>query len=96
MWESFDNSIQELPIRRIDFASAEQRAQHDRLVELAESLEDAIAAQHEGGSSTDRSIASRRAEGVRDELDQLVLDLYEIDELDREETLQRGAPLSLP
>src|SRR5439155_24342082 len=76
MWESFDNSIKELPIRRIDFDSAEERELHDRIVQLAMGFEESVATAHEASSGRERSIATRRTEGLRDELDALVMELY--------------------
>jgi hypothetical protein len=95
MWESFDNSIKEIPIRRIDFQKPEDRALHHRVVQLAAALEDASERANEAASAGDRSIAARRAEGLGDQLDELVLNLYGVTaRSDRAEVLARGAPLA--
>jgi hypothetical protein len=93
MWEAFDNSIGELPIRRIDFASGEERARHDAIVRLAQDLERATMAAREGLSATDRSLGARRAEALTDQLDGLALDLYGItDSEERASVLALGTP----
>lgn len=94
MWEAFDNSIARLPVRRIDFSSTPERSLHEQLVDLVTRLEGAIGSEQDAVSANDRSIAARRAEGLRDELDSLVLDLYGIsDPSDRRDILAFGAPL---
>lgn len=94
MWESFDNSIQELPIRRIDFGDAGDRDRHEALVRLAGELEESIQRAREGATAAERSLGARRAEGLTDRLDQLVLDLYGIAEPKARATvLALGAPL---
>jgi hypothetical protein len=94
MWESFDNSISELPIRRIDFANASERETHDRIVRITREIERSMAARETGLSAQDRSIAGRRAEGLRDELDVIAFDLYGITRpSDQQEILERGERL---
>ena len=94
MWEAFDNSIKELPIRRINFSNAEEKDRHDEVVQCVRDLEQATPAEPGGGSEADRSIARRRTEGLLDRLDELVLDLYGItDENERATALSLGSPL---
>jgi hypothetical protein len=93
MWEAFDNSIGELPIRRIDFESAEDEARHAAVVRLASDIEQATRAAREGLSSSDRSFGARRAEALAEQLDELVLDLYDVtDSEERASMLALGAP----
>jgi hypothetical protein len=91
MWESFDNSISELPIRRIDFASSSDRESHDQVVRLVGEITQAILRREVGPSGQDRSIAGRRAEGLRDQLEDIVFELYGIRSTpDRQEIIERG------
>jgi hypothetical protein len=78
MWESFDNSISELPIRRIDFARSADRDAHDQIVHTVRDIERTLRQKENALSSQDRSIAGRRAEGLSDQLEEIVLDLYGI------------------
>lgn len=94
MWEAFDNSIGELPIRRINFDDAQERTAHDRVVELARQIEDALEAKESGLSGTERSVAARKAEALTDALDEIVLSLYGItDEEEQVTVLALGEPL---
>jgi hypothetical protein len=72
MWESFDNSISELPIRRIDFARSADRDAHDQIVQSVRDLERVLLQKANAPSSQDRSIAGRRSEGLRDALEEVV------------------------
>jgi hypothetical protein len=93
MWEAFDNSIGELPIRRIDFTISEERAHHDEVVRLARELEQATIAARGGLSASDRSLAARRVEALIEQLDEVVLDLYGITGAEeRASILALGAP----
>jgi hypothetical protein len=60
------------------------------LVRLATELEATIAAAEASGSQLERSLSLRRAEGLLDELDESVLDLYGISEAE-----ERASVLSL-
>jgi hypothetical protein len=94
MWEAFDNSIARLPIRRINFDDKADRMLHDQIVKLVEGLEDAARRLHEAPALADQTLASRRLEGLQDELDELVLDLYGItNAADRSDIKRLGAPL---
>lgn len=94
MWEAFDNSIGELPIRRIDFEDAEDRSRHEAIVHLSSELEASSLQANEGLSRADRSLGARRTEGLIDQLDEFVLDLYDItDPEERSSVLALGAPL---
>jgi hypothetical protein len=94
LWEAFHYSIQELPIRRIDFDDPGQRGQHDAVVRLADDIAAASAARGAAFTAADRSLAARRAEGLTDQLDELVLDLYGIShQEERASVLAMGAPL---
>jgi hypothetical protein len=93
LWEAFDNSIGERPIRRIDFTISEERAHHDEVVRLARELEQATIAARGGLSASDRSLAARRVEALIEQLDEVVLDLYGITGAEeRASILALGAP----
>jgi hypothetical protein len=78
MWEAFDNSIAELPIRRIDFNVEPERQLHDRVVVLVDAITEARRQSYEGFAPADRSVGARRTEALLEELDDIVLDLYGI------------------
>ena len=95
MWEAFDNSIAELPMRRIDFDNPEDRERHDAIVRLVKDIEKATRAAHEGISAADRSLGARRAEARTEQLDSLVLDLYGIADAEQRASVSAlGAALS--
>jgi len=94
MWESFDNSISDLPIRRIDFGSELERQSHDEVVRVVRDLEESLTASLHAASANERSTARRLVEALEDELEEMVLDLYDIaDPADRDEIIQRGTRL---
>ncbi len=96
MWEAFDNSIAELPIRRIDFTTEVDRMLHDRVVELVRGIEHSLSVRDAATFTSERSLARRRVEALLEELDAVVLDLYGIEENEERATvLSLGAPLSL-
>lgn len=93
MWEAFDNSIRDLPIRRINFQDASERGTHDAIVRLVKDIESATADSRDALSATDRSVAVRRARALSDQMDEIALDLYGItDSEERENVLALGAP----
>jgi hypothetical protein len=93
MWEAFDNSIRDLPIRRINFEDADERGTHDAIVRLVKGIEKARAEAGDALSVGDRSLATRRAKALSDQLDEIALDLYGItDSEERENVLALGAP----
>jgi type I restriction-modification system DNA methylase subunit len=95
MWEAFDNSIRDLPIRRINFEDATQRRTHDTIVRLVKEVEKATVEAEIALSASDRSVAVRRARALSDQLDEIALDLYGIrDEQERENVLALGATWS--
>jgi type I restriction-modification system DNA methylase subunit len=95
MWESIPYSLEELPIRRINFDKPQEVSVHDDLVHLSSELASARVAAKQGLSAADRSLAFRRSEGLLDEVDALVLDLYDIRQDEgRSSALALGAPLS--
>lgn len=94
MWEAFENSLRELPIRRVDFDLATDVQAHDRVVALVADLAATANRRQVAASTAERGLAARRFEALYDELDQLVLDLYEITDPDeRENILALGSPL---
>lgn len=93
MWEAFDNSIGELPIRRIDFERAADRERHNDIVRLVQQLESAVAGEQTAESTTEESMAMRRLEALLSQLDDLAFDLYGIaDPEERTNILALGAP----
>jgi type I restriction and modification enzyme subunit R-like protein len=93
MWEAFDNSIRDLPIRRIRFEDATERRTHDDIVRLVKGIEEASVRAREGPSASDQSIAARRIQALSDQLDGIAFDLYGVtDEEERENVLALGAP----
>jgi TaqI-like C-terminal specificity domain len=94
MWEAFHVSIAELPIRRIDFSRETEGETHDLLVRLATQIEQAKNTAHHAPTTSARSLATRRVEGLTDELDDIVLDLYAITDLEERASIKAlGSPL---
>lgn len=92
MYESFENSIRDLPVRRIDFSDNADRLAHDELVNLHDRLTAAHQERAEAESASEKSVAARRIEALNDQLDELVLDLYGVtDHDDRANILALGA-----
>ncbi len=76
IYEYFWNSVSKLPIRRINFSDQAEKAQHDRVVELVESmlaLNEELAAT-ESAAHTD--VTQRRIDATDCEIDRLVYALY--------------------
>jgi hypothetical protein len=90
MWEAFHNSIAELAIHRINFEDAADRERHNAVVRLVRDIEKTMLTAQEGLSATERSMPTRRTDALREQLDDIALDLYGI--TDREE---RGNILAL-
>lgn len=93
MWEAVDNSLRDLPIRRINFEDARERQTHDDIVRLVKGIEKATAEGRDAISAGDRSMAARRTKALSDQLDEIALDLYGVTDRDeRENVLALGAP----
>lgn len=93
MWEAFDNSLRDLPIRRINFEDARERGTHDDIVRLVKDIEKATAEARDAIAASDRSMAARRTKALSDQLDEIALDLYGITDGDeRENVIALGAP----
>ncbi len=93
MWEAFDNSLRDLPIRRINFEDARERQTHDDIVRLVKGIEKATTEARDAISASDRSMAARRTKALSDQLDEIALDLYGVtDREERENVLALGAP----
>ncbi len=93
MWEAFDNSIRDVPIRRINFEDATERGIHDAIVRLVKDIEKATVEGRDALSESDRSVAARRTRALSDQLDEMALELYGItDNEERENVLALGAP----
>jgi hypothetical protein len=88
------SSIAEQPIRRIDFARSSERESHDQIVRIVGDLTRSIVRRTTAPSAQDRSIAGRRAEGLPDQLEDIVLDIYGITgAANRREIMERGERL---
>jgi hypothetical protein len=75
IYEYFWNSISRLPIRRIDFANPQDRARHDRMVELVEKM--LIAKQQEAAASGHaKEMSARKCAALDRQIDALVYELY--------------------
>lgn len=79
IYEYFWNSLSRLSIRRIDFADAQDKARHDRMVSLVEQMlaakqQEAIASGHA------KEIAARKCAALDRQIDTLVYELYSLTE----------------
>ena len=78
IYEYFWNSISRLPIRRIDFADTRDKAAHDRMVKLVDSmlaLHKQLAA---AKSEARKAIIQRQIDATDAKIDGLVYDLYRL------------------
>jgi hypothetical protein len=69
-------NISDLPIRRIDFTSAADKARHDRMVELVERMLSLHRQLPSAKTPHDRTRLERLIAATDDEIDRLVYDLY--------------------
>jgi len=74
--EYFWNSISKLPIRRINFSDAADKARHDRMVALVEGM---LAAKRQlagAGTEAERNLYERKCANLDAQIDALVYELY--------------------
>jgi hypothetical protein len=76
IYEYFWNSVSKLPIRRIDFSSTTDRAAHDRLVALVDSMLELHRQLSTAKSAAQRMATRRQIEATDAEIDRLVYELY--------------------
>ena len=74
--EYFWNSISKLRVRRIDFQSQRDRAQHDALVGRAQETESAMERIQTARTDHDKRMLQREAYAAAREIDRLVFELY--------------------
>jgi hypothetical protein len=69
-----------LPIRTIDFSSPAEKAQHDKLVALVESMLELQKKHHEARMEQDKELYERQMKLVDTQIDRLVYELYGLTE----------------
>jgi Cys-tRNA synthase (O-phospho-L-seryl-tRNA:Cys-tRNA synthase) len=68
--------LKQLPIRTIEFSNPSEKAQHDKLVALVESMLELQKKYHEARMEIDKGLYERRIRVVDAQIDRLVYDLY--------------------
>ncbi len=76
IYEYFWNSVSRLPIRRIDFSEPTDKATHDRMVILVDSMQALNKQLAAAKSVSQNSILRRQTEATDRQIDQLVYQLY--------------------
>jgi len=74
--EYFWNSISKLPIRRIDFSDAAEKAHHDRIVSLVEQMLSAKKQLPLAQSDADKDFYENKCAALDSQIDHLVYELY--------------------
>ena len=69
-------SLEQLPIRTIDFKNAADKARHDKIVELVEQMLSAKKQLAAAQSDKDQDFYTHRCDGLDRQIDALVYDLY--------------------
>ena len=78
--EYFWNSVSKLPIHRIDFSNPSEKAQHDKLVTLVDSMLELQKKYREARMEIDKELYEQRIKVVDAQIDRLVYDLYGLTE----------------
>jgi hypothetical protein len=73
-------NLKKLPIRTIDFSNSEEKAQHDKLVALVESMLEQQKKHHEARMEQDKELYERQIRIVDAQIDRLVYALYGLTE----------------
>jgi type I restriction-modification system DNA methylase subunit len=68
--------LKQLPVRTIDFSNPAEKAQHDKLVALVESMLGLQKKYHDGRMEQDKELYERQIKIVDVQIDRLVYDLY--------------------
>ncbi|MGB2728319.1 MAG: TaqI-like C-terminal specificity domain-containing protein [Halobacteriota archaeon] len=74
------NDIKQLPIHSIDFSNPTEKAQHDKLVALVESMLELQKKHYEARMERDKELYERQIKIVDAQIDRLVYDLYGLTE----------------
>jgi hypothetical protein len=74
------NNLNEIPIRTIDFTNPAEKAQHDKLLALVESMLELQKKYHETRMDLDKELYERQIKIVDAQIDGLVYDLYGLTE----------------
>ena len=72
--------LKSLPIRTIDFSNPTEKAQHDKLVALVDSMLELQEKYHDARMERDKELYERQIKVVDAQIDQLVYDLYGLTE----------------
>lgn len=72
--------IEQLPVRAIDFDSAEEKAMHDRMVQLVERMLDLHKKKQQAKADSEKELFEHQIKATDREIDQLVYKLYNITE----------------
>ena len=72
--------VRNLPIKTINFSNPTEKAQHDKLVALVESMLDLQRKHHETRMERDKVLYERQIKVVDAQIDRLVYDLYGLTE----------------
>ncbi len=76
----FTQFIEQLPIRRIDFADAPDKARHDQLVALVRQMVALHSQLAASKTAPDRIALQRQIDATEKQIDRLVYDLYGLTE----------------
>ena len=76
MREYFNIPMSKIPIRTIDFSNPTEKAQHDKLVALVESMLELHKKHHDARMDRDKELYERQIKIVDAQVDRLVYDLY--------------------
>jgi hypothetical protein len=68
--------FKDFPIRTIDFTNPDERAQHDKLVALVDTMLELQKKYHEARMEPDKELYERQIKTVDAQIDGLVYDLY--------------------
>ena len=74
------SDIKQLPIHAIDFSNPTEKAQHDKLVALVESMLELQKKHHDARMEQDKELYGRQIKFVDSQIDRLVYDLYGLTE----------------
>jgi hypothetical protein len=80
MREYFNIPMSKIPIHKIGFSNPAEKAQHDKLVALVDTMLELQKKYHEGRMERDKELYERQIKIVDAQIDRLVYDLYELTE----------------
>jgi type I restriction-modification system DNA methylase subunit len=76
----FAQFVEQLPIRAIDFANPEDKAMHDRMVQLVERMLDLHKKKQQANADSEKELFEHQIKATDNEIDGLVYKLYELTE----------------